>query len=109
MEGTHVITAAVTDSGALTGSATVTVTVVPAITLTTRPYKINGVRWVDLTWTTMPGTSTDIYGDGLVVATTPNDGFHAYKHGGKGKGTFRYRVCQAGSTTVCSNTSIAVF
>jgi hypothetical protein len=109
VEGTHLITATATDSSALAGSASITVTVLPAITLTTRPYKVAGVGWVDLTWTTMPGATVDVYGDGLIVATTANDGFHSYRTGFKGKGTYRYKVCQTGSTTVCSNYSAAVF
>jgi hypothetical protein len=102
IQGTHVITAAVTDSAALTASATTTVTVVPPISLTTRPFKVGKINWVDLTWSPIPGANVDIYGDGLVVATTVNDGFHSHSMGRLGKGTYRFRVCQAGSKTVCS-------
>jgi extracellular elastinolytic metalloproteinase len=109
IQGTHVITASVTDSGGLTGSASSTITVTEPITLTTRGYKVQGVRRVDLTWNGATGANVDVYADGLIVATTPNDGLFTHLLGGKGKGTFRYRVCDAGSTSVCSNVSTVVF
>ena len=101
-QGTHVVSASVTDSGGLTTSVTTTITVLPPINLTTRPFKVGKINWVDLTWSAIPGPNVDIYGDGLIVATTVNDGFHSHSMGRLGKGTYRFRVCQAGSKTVCS-------
>jgi extracellular elastinolytic metalloproteinase len=109
VQGTHVITASVTDSGELTGSAATSITVTGAISLTATGYKVQGVRRVDLTWTGATSGYVDVNADGLVVATPANTGSFTHHLGGKGKGTFRYRVCEAGSTTVCSNTSTVVF
>ena len=52
----------------------------------------------------------DVYlGSSIVVVATPNDGAHTYVIGGKGAGSFTFKVCQTGSTTVCSNTSTVNF
>jgi hypothetical protein len=37
------------------------------------------------------------------VATTPNDEFYTDPIGGKGAGTFTYKVCEAGTTTCSPN------
>ena len=52
----------------------------------------------------------DVYlGSSMIVDVTPNDGAHTYVIGGKGAGSFTFKVCQTGSTTVCSNTSTVNF
>ena len=50
--GTHTITAAVTDSGGLTGSASITVNMTAPvnITLTATGYKQKGSRYANLSW-----------------------------------------------------------
>jgi extracellular elastinolytic metalloproteinase len=111
VQGTHTVTAAVTDGGGLNGSATVTVIVnAPSsgITLSARAYKNKGNRLVDLTWSGAAGTNVNIKRDGATVATTANDGFHTDPLGGKGGGSFSYQVCNAGTTT-CSNTVTVSF
>ena len=112
--GTHTITASVTDGGGLTDSETRTITITaapaPTITLTTDGFKVKGVRNVNLTWTPTGSIDMDVYlGSSKVVVGTPNDGAHTYVIGGKGAGSFTFKVCQTGSTTVCSNTSTVNF
>ena len=111
--GTHIITATVTDSGGLQGTATRTImiTSVPppgTIALSTTGYKVKGVRRADLNWTGAT-TSVDVYRDNVKVSANPVPG-SSYTDviGGKGQGTFIYKVCHAGTTT-CSNTSMVVF
>ena len=71
------------------------------ITLSANGYKVNGQHAVDLTWT--GGTSSDVYRDGVLIATVPNiPGFHTDHIGAKGRRTYTYKVCEAG-TQNCSN------
>jgi len=93
-----------------TPTATPTPTVTPTptptpgpITLSASGRKVNGVNTVDLTWSPF-GTSIfiDAYRNGAVVATTPNDGAYTDSTGQKGRATYTYRVCEAGTGT-CSN------
>jgi subtilisin family serine protease len=66
-------------------------------------YKVKGVKTADLTWTGATSTNVDVRRDGVLVVTTPNDGFHTDSTGQKGGGSHTYQVCEAGTTT-CSNT-----
>jgi Zn-dependent metalloprotease len=110
--GTHTITATVTDSGGLSGSASRTLIVTsapqPTIVLETDGYKVKGVRRVDLTWTGATGSNVDVYLGSSIVATPQNTGAFTHMLGGKGPGTFTYKVCNTGTTT-CSNVSTVAF
>jgi subtilisin family serine protease len=88
-------------------SSYITVTAPPAgaITLSVRAYKVKGVRNADLTWDGATSTNVDVFRNGTKVATTPNDEFYTDTIGGKGAGTFTYKVCEAGTTTCSPNVS----
>ncbi|MBS3750703.1 MAG: S8 family serine peptidase [Anaerolineales bacterium] len=105
-DGTHTITAEVTDSGDNTGSDSITITVGGGsggdFTLSVSAYKVRGTQYADLTWSGATSTNVDIYRDGSVVATTENDGAHTDTTGQKGGGSAIYQVCEAGTST-CSN------
>jgi subtilisin family serine protease len=104
-DGTHTITASVTDSGGQSGSDSHTVTVGGTssdITLSVTFYKVRGTQHADLSWSGATSTDVDIHRNGAVVATTTNDGFYTDNTGQKGGGTATYQVCEAGTTT-CSN------
>jgi subtilisin family serine protease len=77
--------------------------------LTTRGYKVKNARRADLTWSNATASTVDVYRNNVRITTTGNDGFHTDNIGGKGGGSFTYRVCNAGSTTACSNNSTVVF
>jgi hypothetical protein len=79
----------------------------PAISITVRGYKVKGAARVDVTWSGATGSGVDIQRNGVVVATTPNDGTHTDILG-KVSGTFTYRVCNAGTTT-CSTAANVSF
>jgi hypothetical protein len=111
--GAYTIEASATDSGALKGVATISITITSlspptGITLTTRGYKVKGVRRVDLTWSGATSAEMDVYLDSSPVVTTGNDGAYTHVLSGKGSGSFTFKVCEAGTTT-CSNTSTVVF
>jgi hypothetical protein len=109
--GTHVITAAVTDSGGLDGSQSISITVQAAtgITLSAQGYKVKGLQKADLTWSGASGSSVDVYRNSVKIGTTSNDGAHTDEINQRGGGSYTYRVCEAGSTTACSNTVTVVF
>ena len=113
--GTHTITASVTDSGGLPGSNSIQVTVTSpgggTITLTAAGVKIKGERHADLSWSGASSGGVDIYRDGALVREDVPNVPQPYRDviGGKGGGTFTYRVCNANSTTTCSNTVNVVF
>jgi subtilisin len=103
-DGTHTITASVTDSGGSSGSDSITVTVGGGgFTLSVTAYKVRGDKYADLAWSGATSTNVDVKRNGAVIATTANDG--AYTDGplGKGGGSATYQVCEAGTNT-CSNT-----
>ncbi len=103
-EGTHTITASVTDSGGFKGSATVSITVVPStqINLTVVKRTVRTNKYADLTWSPY-GTpaNVDVYRNSTLVITTANDGFYTDKPP-KSITSVTYKVCLAG-TNVCSN------
>ncbi|MBC2711500.1 MAG: BACON domain-containing protein [Desulfosarcina sp.] len=71
------------------------------IDLSVYAYKIKNYKYADLTWSGANSTSVDVYRDGSIIATTPNDG--AYTHGPFSEGPpATYQTCEAG-TSICSN------
>ncbi len=77
-------------------TATPTPTPVPTpgqIRLTANGYKVKGQHTVDLTWPE----------GGVLIATVPEiPGFYTDHIGAKGRGTYTYKVCEAG-TQNCYN------
>jgi len=87
-----------------TAASTPTPTPTPAqITLTASGRKVHGFDTVDLSWSGATSVSVDIYRNGVVIAVVPsNPGSYTDNTGQKGKATFVYKVCEAG-TQNCSN------
>lgn len=73
-----------------------------SITLTAAGHRQRGVNAVDLTWEGATSAEIDIYRDGGLIATVPNNGNHTDVTGLRGNGTYTYQVCRA-SSTICSN------
>ena len=49
-----------------------------------------------LTWSGATSTDIDVYRDGMVIVTTPNDGSYTDSTGDTGRARYTYRVCEAG-------------
>jgi WD40 repeat protein len=89
-----------------TPSATPTPTATPTpgpIQLTGRGKRIGGINTSHLKWRGATSANLDVYRDGNVIATTPNDGLYDDSTGTTGQASFMYQVCEAGTQT-CSNT-----
>ncbi|MCU0477261.1 MAG: S8 family serine peptidase [Chloroflexi bacterium] len=65
-----------------------------SITLTASPYTVRKVLYVDLAWSGAAGTQVGVYRDGVVVATTDNDGSYTDRIGRVSSGTYVYQVCE---------------
>jgi secreted PhoX family phosphatase len=87
---------------------TTTTTVPAAISLSARGSKVKGRQRVDLTWSGASTAQVTISRNGVVIATTANDGAHTDVIGATGGGTYTYRVCEAGGP-VCSNDAVVTF
>ena len=78
------------------------------ISLSASGFKVKGKHNVDLSWSDSSASNVDIYRDGNLIMTTANDDFYSDNIGSKGGATYRYEVCDAG-TSNCSNTATVVF
>ena len=105
--GTYSVVLTVTDDDGAEDSDTQGVTVTSGgggdFVLTATGYKVKGAKNVDLAWSGTSSNDVDVYRDGAVIVTTPNDGFHTDSIGRVSQKTFTYQVCEAGTST-CSNT-----
>jgi N-acetylmuramoyl-L-alanine amidase len=113
VDGSHELTATATDTAGQTSSDSIAITVQnsgggPGIVLTATGYKVKGVQKADLAWSGASSARVDIYRDGVLLATTPNDGFHTDDIGQRGGGSYTYQVCEEGTST-CSNQASITF
>src|SRR5947208_2419278 len=86
------------------GTPTPTPTATPGpIQLRGQGKKVGGINTSRLKWRGATSPSVDVYRDGNVIATTPNDGLYDDSTGTTGQASFMYTVCEAGTQT-CTNT-----
>jgi hypothetical protein len=89
------------------GAATPTPTPRP-IQLRAQKKKIQGINTVRLLWRGATSTNMDVYRNGVLVATTANDGQYDDSTGDTGQAQYMDRVCEAGTQT-CSNVVTVIF
>ncbi len=89
-------------AGGATPTPTPTATPGP-ILLRGQGKKLGGIDTARLKWRGANSANVDVYRDGNVIATTPNDGLYDDSTGITGQASFMYQVCEAGTQT-CSNT-----
>jgi len=75
--------------------------------LQARGYKVHGLQRVDLSWNGATSANIDVYRNGALVATVSNiPGFYTDNIGARGKGTYIYRVCGAGTQNCSSQVTV---
>ena len=58
---------------------------------------MHGLQTVDLFWSGLSSGAVDIYRNGVLIITVPaQSGFYTDHINRNGKGTYTYRVCEAG-------------
>ena len=72
-----------------------------SITLTADVYRRQGERYVGLTWSPANGGSMNVFRNGTLIGSTPDDGATQSKIGNHG-GEISYQVCET-DTGDCSN------
>lgn len=108
--GTYNVTLTVTDDDGAVGNTAQPVTVTAPsgeISLSVSGYKSRGVAYANLSWSGATSANVDVYRNGAILTTTPNDGAYTDTLG-KVWGTFTYQVCEAGTST-CSNTASVTY
>jgi Subtilase family len=86
------------------GTPTPTPTATPGpIQLRGQGKKVGGINTSRLKWRGATSGNIDVYRNGVVIATTPNDGLYDDSTGTTGQASFMYKVCEA-ATQNCSNT-----
>jgi subtilisin family serine protease len=106
--GTYTVTLTVRDNlgTSSTKSQTVTVSTPPVantnITLSAYGYYYYGRDYVRITYSGVTTQYADVYRNGIKIGTVSNTGSATDATGVYGSATFTYRVCNQGSTNVCS-------
>jgi PKD repeat protein len=65
-------------------------------------------QYMTLDWTGASGPNVDVFRNGALLGTTPNDGHYTNSRASQGSVTYVYKVCETG-TAVCSNEATVVF
>ncbi len=111
---THTFTAGAAYSVTLTvtdddGASGTLVRSVPAgVVLSLNGGKQKGRHVVDLSWVGVASSTVDVYLGDAKLATVSAAGGYTYSEGGRGQGTYAFRVCEAG-TGYCSRTETIAF
>jgi subtilisin len=79
------------------------------ITLTASGYKSGNLQMANLSWSGATSALVDVYRDGSFRITTENDGAYTDTIGNVRETFHSYRICEAGSTTICSTTVVIIY
>jgi subtilisin family serine protease len=110
-DGTHSITAEVTDSDSNTSSDIIAITVGGgssggSIELTATIKANRNWAIVDLSWGGATSSNVDVYRDGGFLETTSNDGSYTDKIANSGGGSATYQVCEERTNTCSSEVTV---
>jgi hypothetical protein len=80
-----------------------------SFTLRAARRRVDGINTVRLTWSGATSANIDVYRDvAPPIATVPNTGSYIDSTGDTGQARYKYRVCEAGTST-CSNVTKVTF
>lgn len=79
----------------------------PPITLTATTRLTSRARYVDLNWTGVTTSRADVYRNGARIANVPNNKYWMNEFSRGSHGTFRYKVCNAGTQTCSAEATIS--
>ena len=68
--------------------------------------KVGGINTSRLKWRGATSTNVDVYRNGVVIVTTPNDGLYDDSTGTTGQASFMYKVCEGGTPTCSNNVTV---
>ncbi|MFQ3207532.1 MAG: subtilisin family serine protease [Glaciecola sp.] len=74
--------------------------------LSANGYKNKGTQVVDLNWSNATTTNVEVYRDGQLIITTPNDGSYTDALNVKGGGSYSYKICEVESTTCTASVQV---
>jgi PKD repeat protein len=114
--GTYTVYLTVADNSGATGltSKSVSVAAEPppppdGFLLSATGSRVRGGRHVgNLSWTGALSANVDLFRNGAWISTAVNSGSYNDAIGAVGRGTYKYLVCEAG-TSICSNEATVVF
>jgi WD40 repeat protein len=90
-----------------TPSPTPTPTATPGpIQLRASGQQVGGINTSRLKWRGATAANIDVYRQGVVIATTPNNGQYIDSTGTTGQTSFVYKVCDAGTQTCSNNVTV---
>jgi Zn-dependent metalloprotease len=104
--GSYTVSLTVTDDQGATDTTTTSVQVAAELTgfnLSATGYKVKGIKHVDLTWSGANSADVDVYRDGGMIITIPNSDSYTDNINSRGGGSYTYYLCEAGTTSTCSN------
>lgn len=109
--GNYDVTLTVTDDQGATGttSDSVQVAELTGFNLSATGYKVKGIKHTDLTWSGANSTNVDVYRDSVLESTIPNISPYSDNLEQRGGGSHTYYLCEAGSTSTCSNEVIITY
>jgi len=108
--GTYTVRLTVADNQGALGTTTQSVTVSgdSDIVLSARGYKVRGLQKARLDWFGTAAERVDVYRDNVRITTAANSGSYIDNIDQRGRGTYIYVICEAGTGT-CSNEAAVVF
>lgn len=112
--GSYLVSLQVTDNGGATASVQHSVSVTAeepppsGFSLSAVGYKVRGVQHADLSWSGN-STNVDVFRGTTKIATSVAGNSYTDNIGGRGGGSYTYKVCNTGSTTDCSNEVTVTF